>query len=168
MPRLFRVTAVAAAVAFLEQAGPPLRQHPLRIPVRPRVRLPDGRAPQLGLAARDLAPDARERRLERALAEARQVVVRAPEEVVVAEVQVWLAVRLPAATTAVLGRVGAEDAAAREQQVDDDLRVEGPVARVVEHEDGVDLGVRRGQGPRRRRVVRRQQRLEREDPRVRR
>ena len=155
----------STATALLEQRGPPLRQHRLGELVRPRVRLADRRAPHLRLSPRDLVPDTRERGLEGALAEPREVVPGAPEEVVVTEIQVRLAVGLPPEVIAlgpspVLRGVRPEHAVLGQEQIHDNLDVDGPVARVVEDENGVDLRVGRRQGPRRGRVVVLELRLE--------
>jgi hypothetical protein len=68
---------------------------------------------------------------------------RAPEEVRVAEVERRLAVLLPAAVGegcgGVEGGIGAWVAAVGEEEVGYELCVEGPVAGIVEDEDGVDF-----------------------------
>lgn len=122
-------------------------EHALRVRVCLVVRLPDDGALELGRTARDLAPDARERRLERPLSQPREVVLRAPEEVRVREEERRLAVLLPAgsgqAGITVLRRVGPQHAALGEQQVGYNLDVECPVTGVVEYEYGVNFGIRR-------------------------
>lgn len=73
------------------------------------------------------------------------MVRRGPRQVAVGEVQEGLEVLLEAVVgEPLLGverRVRAQVAAVAEEQVDDDLDVERPVARVVEDEDRVDLEV---------------------------
>lgn len=110
--------------------------------------LPVRLAKRLGVHVRrrrELVPHALKRGLEGALPEARLVVRRRPRQVAVGEVQEGLEVLLEAVVGKPLlrvdGRVGAQIAAVAEQEVDDDLDVEGPVARVVEDEDRVDLEV---------------------------
>lgn len=98
----------------------------------------DGGVVQGAVRGGDGGPDAEERGEEGALSEARVVVARGPEEVGVAEVEGGLLLLL---LGLVLGRGrggGAEDAAVGEQDVEQELGVEGPVAGVVEDEDGVD------------------------------
>lgn len=125
---------------------PMLLQPPLRERVRRRVRLPKHPLLQLharGLPARHGAPHALERGAEAALAEPREVVRGGPEEVLVGEVEGRLAVLLVAAVgeggVAVAGGERAEVAGVGEEEVEDQLGVEGPVAGVVVDEDGVDL-----------------------------
>lgn len=125
----------------------PMRlQPPLGERVRRRVRLPKHPLLQLharGLAARHGAPHALERGAEAALAEAREVVRGGPEEVLVGEVEGRLAVLLVAVVgeggVAVAGGERAEVAGVGEEEVEDQLGVEGPVAGVVVDEDGVDF-----------------------------
>lgn len=80
-----------------------------------------------------------------------------PEEILVREVERRLAVLLVAVVgeggVAVAGGEGAEVAGVGEEEVEDELGVEGPVAGVVVDEDGVDFegvgeGVRGGGGVR--------------------
>ena len=88
-------------------------------------------------------PNAFESRAEAALAEAGEVIRRCPEEVRVREVERGLPVLEVAPVGqgrgVVFGREGAEVACVGEEEVKDYLRVEGPVAGVVEDEDGVDF-----------------------------
>lgn len=89
-------------------------------------------------------PDVLQRRAERPLAQPRQVVPRAPQQVGVAEDERRLPVGLPLPPprqprVPVRGAVRAQVPAVRQQQVLDELDVDGPVARVVEDHDGVDL-----------------------------
>lgn len=163
MQRRQRVGRVRAP----QQARAVRVEHALGVRVRARVRLAQDGAAQRRLPARDLVPDAGERGLEGALAEARERVRGAPEEVGVAEEERGLAVPLPGVVGPVARRVRAQHAGARQQQVADELDVEGPVARVVEDEDGVDLGVGGRQGPRGGRVQLRHERVEGVDGRVR-
>ena len=94
-------------------------------------------------AAGDGIEDAFEGSLEAALAETREVVGCRPEEVRVGEVEGRLAVLLVAAVwevgVAVFGGEGAEVAAGGEEEVEDELGVEGPVAGVVEDHYGVEF-----------------------------
>lgn len=118
------------------------RQHSLGKVIRLVVRLSDH--PSLKLVAiGQPPPDTRHGRLERALPEAWKVEAGAPEQVRVAKVQRWLSVLLPTARgesgVAVLGRVRAHVALLGEEQVDNELDIVGPIARVVEDEHGVDL-----------------------------
>lgn len=98
-----------------------------------------------GPPARHGVPDPFECFAEAALAEAREVVRGRPEEVGVGEVEGRLGVGLVAAVwevwIVVMGREGAEDAFGGEEQVKEELGIEGPVAGVVEDEDGGDAEV---------------------------
>ena len=130
-------------VAKPRQLLPPMPcQHPLRIAIRLAKRLTNTHPLQL-LPACDPPPQPRERGLEGALSEPWQGVRRAPEQVGVGEVEARLAVALPAAVgvrgVVVERGVGAEEARVGEEEVGDELGVEGPVAGVVEDEDGVDF-----------------------------
>lgn len=93
-------------------------------------------------SAGDGVPDALEGGVETALAQSREVVGGGPEEVRVGEVEGGLGILLVAAVgeegVVVEGGEGAEVARVREQEVQEDLGVEGPVAGVVEDEDGGD------------------------------
>lgn len=117
-------------------------QDPLGIFIRFRVRLPDD-SPEQFCAPGRLGPYSSQRSLEAALAETRHVVAGSPEEVRVREEKLGLAVLLPAVVrqggVAVLLGDRAEDAVFGEQEIEDDLQVEGPVAGVVEDEDRIDL-----------------------------
>ena len=113
------------------------------------MRLAEDPTPQLR-PPRDGAPDAPQRGVERALPQPRQRPRRGEQEVRVGEVERRLAVLLVAAVgqrgVAVAGGDGAEVAAVGEQEVEEELGVEGPVAGVVEDEDGVDFEVWRWGG----------------------
>ena len=94
---------------------------------------------QLGPAGSDVSPDTLEGLAEGALGETGLRVPRGPSEVGVAEVQRRLAVLLVAAVgqrrVAVLGRLRADNPAAGQEEVQDDLQVETPVPGRAEHGD---------------------------------
>ena len=96
-------------------------------------------------AARDSAPDALKRFAKPTLAEAGELVGGCPPEIRVGEEQGGLGVLLVAVVgetrVTVKRREGAEVAGMGEEEVEEDLGVEGPVAGVVEDEDGVDFEV---------------------------
>ena len=88
-------------------------------------------------------PDALQGSAETALAETRQGVGGGPEQVGVAEDELWLAVLLPAVVgeglVTVFGGVGVQHAVFGEEEVEDHLGVQGPVVWVGIDEDGVDF-----------------------------
>jgi hypothetical protein len=98
-----------------------------------------------GGAGGEAGPDSLQGVVEGALAETRMRVARGPEEVRVAEDERWLVGLLVASVgegrVAVVHGAGADDAAVGEEDVENQLNVERPVAWVVEDEDGVDFDV---------------------------
>lgn len=66
-----------------------------------------------------------------------------PEEIGIAENEGGLAVLLPAVVwktlVTILGRIRPENALLRDQEIQDELRVQGPVTWIIEDENSIDL-----------------------------
>lgn len=90
-----------------------------------------------------LVPDTSQRGLEAALTKTWHMMAGSPEEIRVGEEQLWLTILLPTVVRegriAILLRVCTQNSVLGEQEIEDDLRIEGPVSRIVEHKYGVDL-----------------------------
>ena len=88
-------------------------------------------------------PDPLQRSLEAALTETWQVVRSCPPDIRIGEEEGGLTILLPAIVwqggVAILVGIRSKDAFFGEHQIENDLRIQRPVTRVVENEDRVDL-----------------------------
>src|SRR5436190_1064001 len=109
-------------------------------------RLPDHSLQQVDSflgTARHGFPDSFERFAESTLAEAREMVASRPEQVGIREIQRRLAVLLVSLVrqraVVILGGIRAQNALFRQQHVQQDLDIKGPIPRIIENEYRIDF-----------------------------